>query len=145
MNGALDRHALLWQDAIAAASKVYTATAQADSRYEDLQDRMRASALRLATSLAQAGALSRRSERLSVLNSAAGTLAELETQTHIAIELEILDPKLSLASHVARLRTALAAMIRSLQEQRSRDMPPTWQVRPHALGSTARMIDRKTL
>ena len=145
MSGHLDQHTLVWQGAIATASKVYTATAQMDSRYADLQERMRSAALQLATNLAQVCMQSKRLQRIALLNAATGTLAELETQLHVAIELGILDPKLSLVSQVARLRMLTASAIRSLQEQRSLDTRIPWQVSPRAMASPTKMIDQKPL
>jgi four helix bundle protein len=143
MNGPLDQNVLLWHGAIATASKIYSATAEADTRYADLQERMRCSALRLATNLAQAGTHAKRLERIGLLSSAASTLAELDTQIHIAIDLGILDPKLCIATQVARLRTQLASVIRSLQEQRNRDTaPPAWQVSVRTTGFAGNAIDQ---
>lgn len=119
--GALKTHKdlVVWQRSVALASKVYLATGRfPETERQGLALQMRRSALAAAAGIADGAGRAVRAEYIRFLQAARGSLAELETQIHIAGNLKLIDDHLHLHDDVAEVQRRLVALIRKLREER---------------------------
>lgn len=119
--GAVRNHKdlVVWQRSVALASRIYLAT----GRFPDVERlglalQMRQSALAAAASIADGAGRAVRAEYIRFLDQARGSLAELETQVHIAANLQLIEEHPGLHQEVAEVRRLLLALIRKLREER---------------------------
>lgn len=113
------RDLVVWQRSVALASRIYLAT----GRFPDVERlglalQMRQSALAAAASIADGAGRAVRAEYIRFLDRARGSLAELETQVHIASTLQLIEEHPGLHQEVAEVRRLLLALIRRLREER---------------------------
>ena len=110
---------LVWQKSVALASRIYFATARfPEVERLGLSLQMRQSALAAAASIADGAGRAVRAEYIRFLDKARGSLAELETQVHIAANLQLIEEHPRLHVEVAEVRRLLMALIRKLREER---------------------------
>jgi four helix bundle protein len=107
---------ILWKKSVELAGKVYAATRRlpSDERMA-LSLQLRRSALRVASNVAEGSARRSRAEFLQFLQSARGSLAELETQLLVATDQKLIpegDDMLRLTAEVRRLLNALITGVR---------------------------------
>lgn len=109
----------VWRKSVTLASHVYRATGNfPEAERQGLALQMRRSALAAAAGIADGASRAVRLEYIRFLQSARGSLAELETLVHIAEQLGLLAAEPHLAEEIAGLRRSLAHLIRKLREQR---------------------------
>lgn len=119
--GAVNNHKdlLVWQRSVALASRIYLATGRfPEAERLGLSLQMRQSALAAAASIADGAGRAVRAEYIRFLDQARGSLAELETQVHIAGNLRLIEEHPRLHEEVAEVRRLLIALIRRLREER---------------------------
>ena len=119
--GAVDNHKdlVVWQRSVALASRIYLATGRfPEVERLGLSLQMRQSALAAAASIADGAGRAVRAEYIRFLDRARGSLAELETQVHIAGSLKLIEADARLHEEVAEVRRLLIALIRKLREER---------------------------
>lgn len=106
---------LVWQKSVALASSVYAATRllPIEERF-GLHQQLRRAAVAIATNIAEGSARSTAAEHLQFLHLARGSLAELETQTLIAIEQGYLSRESTVALQISELGRLLAGSIRTI-------------------------------
>lgn len=119
--GAVKNHKdlVVWQRSVALASRIYLATGRfPEVERLGLSLQMRQSALAAAASIADGADRAVRAEYIRFLDRARGSLAELETQVHIAGTLKLIEEYPRLHEEVAEVRRLLVALIRKLREER---------------------------
>ena len=119
--GAVKNHKdlLVWQRSVELASRIYLATGRfPEVERLGLSLQMRQSALAAAASIADGAGRAVRAEYIRFLDRARGSLAELETQVHIAGNLQLIQEHPRLHEEVAEVRRLLIALIRKLREER---------------------------
>lgn len=119
--GAVKNHRdlVVWQRSVALASRIYLATSRfPEIERQGLSLQMRQSALAAAVSIADGAGRAVRAEYIRFLDKARGSLAELETQVHIAGNLKLIEEHPPLHEEVAEVRRLLIALIRKLREER---------------------------
>lgn len=110
---------IVWQKSVALASKIYAATARIPREEQyGITAQMRRSAISVPSNIAEGSGRSGRAEYIRYLHIARGSLAELETQVHIATSLNMLDEKSRLDGEISEVGRLLTALIRRLKEQR---------------------------
>ena len=117
------RDLVVWQQSIALAGKVYAATRLLPSEERDaLKRQLRNSAGSVASKVAAGAARRSRPEFLKFLHLARGSLAELETQMMIAIELKYLGSETELptqiVAQIAEIGRLIDGQVRSLTAAR---------------------------
>ena len=119
--GAVNNHKglVVWQRSVALASRIYLATGRfPETERLGLSLQMRQSALAAAASIAAGAGRAVRAEYIRFLDTARGSLAELETLVHIAGNLKLIEADARLHEEVAEVRRLLIALIRKLREER---------------------------
>jgi four helix bundle protein len=112
---------LVWRKAVTLASRVHELTARFPSYdRQTLSSQMRRCAVAVASNIAEGAARGSRAEYIRFLDIARGSLSELETQVCVCQELQILDNGAVLEQLVGEVGTLLAALVRSLRENRER-------------------------
>ena len=112
---------IAWKKAVALASRVYQATAGfPNPERHPLAGQMRRAALSVPSNIAEGAGRGSRAEYLRFLNIARGSLAELETQIYIAIDLGLLATGQQLAEETTEVARLLSALVRRLREYRER-------------------------
>jgi four helix bundle protein len=108
---------VVWQKAVSLANSVYRASSSfpAAERFGLVQQTRRA-AISVASNIAEGSARQYRAEFVQFLHIARGSLAELETQTLIAIDLGYIDNKSILTEENAGVGRLLSALIQSLSK-----------------------------
>jgi four helix bundle protein len=112
---------IVWRKAILLASQVYAETERflQLERY-GLVDQMRRSAVSVVSNIAEGAARGSRADYIRFLNVARGSLAELEAQVCICVELKRLNGESGLEEAVAEVGRMLSALVRRLKERRDR-------------------------
>ena len=109
---------LVWQKAMALAKGVYGLTAKfpADERF-GLISQMRRAAVSVPSNIAEGQARQGTREFLQFLSHASGSLAELETQLLLSVEMKYCAPKdvEGIAALIGELQKMMAALRRSLE------------------------------
>jgi four helix bundle protein len=110
---------IVWQKSIALASKIYFATKQipAEERY-GITSQMRRSAISVPSNIAEGSSRNGRADYIRYLHIARGSLAELETQVHIATALKLINEQTHLDTDIAEVGRLLTALIQKLRESR---------------------------
>lgn len=116
---------MVWKKSVSLASRIYSLTQSipqglAAHDQHSLSVQMRRSALSVASSIAEGAARGGRTEYIRFLGIARGSLSELETQIHIALELQIIDRASQIDEQVAEVSVLLGALHRRLREHRER-------------------------
>ena len=108
---------VVWQKSISLANGIYRATASFPSAERfGIGQQMRRAAISVASNIAEGSARHYRTEFLQFLHIARGSLAELETQVLIAINLGFIEPNSSLTNEATDTGRLLTALIRSLSK-----------------------------
>lgn len=104
----------IWRQSLALAGKVYAATRSlpSDERFT-LDQQLRRSALAIASNIAEGWARSTRAAFLLHLNSARGSLLEVDIQTLIAIGQGYIEATSDLPDDIAELAMQLDKLIRA--------------------------------
>jgi len=111
----------VWRKAVLLASQVYAETDRLPRQERHgLVEQMRRSAVSVASNIAEGAARGSRADYIRFLNIARGSLAELEAQICICIELKRFNPGTSLEENVAEVGRMLSALVRRLKEHRDR-------------------------
>jgi four helix bundle protein len=106
---------IVWQKSVSLAISVYSATASfPNAERFGLSQQMRRAAISIASNIAEGSARHYRTEFVQFLYLARGSLAELETQTLIAIRLGLIVNDTSIPAEAAETGRILTALIRSL-------------------------------
>jgi four helix bundle protein len=106
---------------VALAGKIYRTTQgfpNPDRHVLSVQ--MRRASISIPSNIAEGAARNSRAEYLRFLSIARGSLAELETQVHITIQLGLIDPSMHLEEDLAEVGRLLSALHRRLREHRER-------------------------
>lgn len=112
---------IVWRKAVTLASRVYELTACfPSSERQVLASQMRRCAVSVASNIAEGAAQGSRAEYIRFLDIARGSLAELETQVYICLDLQILDNGAQLEALVGEVGRLLTALARRLRENRER-------------------------
>ena len=112
---------MVWQKAVSLAGKIYrtTQTFPNPDRHA-LAAQMRRAAISVPSNIAEGAGRSSRAEYLRFLSIARGSLAELETQVHVASQLDLVAGTVHLEEDVAEVGRLLSALHRRLREYRER-------------------------
>jgi four helix bundle protein len=112
---------IAWKKAVTLASRVYQTTASfPNPERHPLAGQMRRAALSVPSNIAEGAGRGSRAEYLRFLNISRGSLAELETQIHIALDLGLLSTADQIAEETTEVARLLSALVRSLKEYRER-------------------------
>jgi four helix bundle protein len=112
---------IVWQKAVSLAGKIYRATERfPNCDRHALSGQMRRAVISVASNIAEGAARCSRAEYLRFLNIARGSLAELETQFYIGLELGLIEPGDGMEEHIADVGRLLSALHRRLREHRER-------------------------
>jgi four helix bundle protein len=112
---------IVWRQSVVLASRIYELTARFPSYdRQTLSTQMRRCAVSVASNIAEGAARASRAEYIRFLDIARGSLAELETQIQICVNLQILDQGAQLEELTAEVGRLLTALIRRLREHRER-------------------------
>ena len=126
---------IVWKKAVALASKIYRTTQtfpNADRHALSVQ--MRRASISVPSNIAEGASRNSRADYLRFLNIARGSLSELETQLHIAVQLELVKGANTLEEDLAEVGRLLSALHRRLREHRDRSRgfePPRAPVPSH--------------
>jgi four helix bundle protein len=108
---------IVWQKSVSLAISVYNATASfPNAERFGLSQQMRRAAISVASNIAEGSARHYRTEFVQFLYVARGSLAELETQTLIAIRLGLIINDTSIPAEAAETGRILTALIHSLSK-----------------------------
>jgi four helix bundle protein len=112
---------IVWRKAVALATRIYkvTATFSGHDR-QTLSHQMRRCAVSVPSNIAEGAARGSRNEYIRFLDIARGSLAELETQIYICIDLQMLHSDSQIADDVAEVGRLLTALIHRLREHRDK-------------------------
>lgn len=112
---------IVWRKAIALAAQVHEVTSHFPGHArQTLSYQMRRCAVSVASNIAEGAARSSRAEFIRFVDIARGSLSELETQTFICVNLNLVRPDSQLCEAVAEVGRLLSALIRRLRENRER-------------------------
>jgi four helix bundle protein len=115
------KDSMIWRKSISLASQVYAMTRSlAASDPHALPAQMCRSAVAVASNIAEGAARSNRTEYIRFLEIARGSLAELQTQICIGLELELIDRGTGIDAQVVELGKLLGHLHRRLREHRER-------------------------
>ncbi|HEX9660201.1 MAG TPA: four helix bundle protein [Rhodothermales bacterium] len=115
------RDLIVWRKSVDLAKVIYRMTqAMPNEERFGLTTQMRRAAVSIPSNIAEGNARQTLSDYLHFLAIARGSLAELETQILIAQELDMIKQTDQASSLLAEVDRMLQALIRSLQEKRSR-------------------------
>ncbi len=113
------RDLIVWQKAINLATAMYQATQGLPTCEKfGLTAQMRRAAVSIPSNIAEGNARQTLGDYLHFLGVARGSLAELETQLIITIELQMLNNAAMLLEQVQEVRRMLQALIESLRQRR---------------------------
>lgn len=114
------RNSIVWQKAVSLASRVYAVTTDTpQATHHVLFEQMRQSALSVATRIADGAARGTRLDYLRSLETARGSIAELEAQVFVGLELGLV-AEAGLLQQIGDLRKLMNALILRLREYRER-------------------------
>ena len=115
------RDIVAWQKSIKLAKAVYTATAALppDERF-GLTSQMRRAAIAIPSNIAEGYGRESKADFLRFLRTARGSLYELQTQVHLARELELLNTNSELDAMISETDRVLQAFIRGLNDSKPR-------------------------
>ena len=115
------RDIVAWQKSVQLAKTIYTATAKmpAEERF-GLTSQIRRAAVSVPSNIAEGYGRESKRGFLRFLRTARGSLYELQTQIHLARELELLATNADLDSLVAETDRVLQAFIRGLNNSKPR-------------------------
>lgn len=107
----------VWKKAMDLAAQVYSLTAKLPKEeLYGLTSRIRRSAVSIPSNIAEGAARHSRKEFIQFLHIASGSVAELETQFLLAIQIGLLSGD-HIISHVEELRKLLLVLLRSLKKK----------------------------
>ncbi|HEX3600881.1 MAG TPA: four helix bundle protein [Lacipirellulaceae bacterium] len=120
------RDLIVWKDGIALTLSVYKLTAHfPDSERFGLVSQMRRCAVSVPSNIAEGHARFSTREYIRHLSIALGSLAELETQLHLASELEYVRVEIvhDVFAHTDKLGKQLRCLAKSLRQRLNRSTP----------------------
>lgn len=107
----------VWKKAMDLAAQVYSLTAKfPKEELYGLTSQIRRSAVSIPSNIAEGAARHSRKEFIQFLHIASGSVAELETQFLLAIQIGLLSGD-HIISHVEELRKLLLVLLRSLKKK----------------------------
>ncbi|MGH8492795.1 MAG: four helix bundle protein [Moraxellaceae bacterium] len=109
---------MVWQESMQLAQLVYQLTARfpADERF-GLVSQMRRAAVSVPSNIAEGAARQHTKELVQFLRVASGSLAELDTQTELAISLGFLQEDMNLGRRIERVTALVLALAQSLKRK----------------------------
>lgn len=108
---------VVWQSAMALAARIYAVTqTERTTQPDPLLLQLRHNAAAVASSIAEGAGRSRRSEFISLLQTARSTLLELETHVFIASTQQLVSDSDQLLASIAELDRGLTALLNRLTD-----------------------------
>jgi four helix bundle protein len=110
----------VWRSAMDLAARVYRfTTALPEEERFGLRSQMRRAAVSIASNIAEGAARNSSAELRHFLSNSLGSLAELETQYLLCINLGLLAPEVALQQHIKVTRVMLARLRASIGRKRA--------------------------
>lgn len=108
----------VWRDGIALGKTIYGATRQfpAEERY-GLTSQMRSAVVSITSNIAEGAGRGSQNELSRFLRIAVGSICELDSQAHLAIELGLLERGSAIPGEIDRLRRRLMRLLEKVESR----------------------------